>query len=90
VLDEQREQQHKNEEEVAKSPSIFVAKVNNFSSLLQLLKEIATDKYEIKNMNEQTKIQLKSFIAYINIVKELKSKNTEFHTYKPSNRGVLK
>jgi len=33
-------------------------------------------------MNEQTKIQLKSSIAYVNIVKELKNKNTEFHIYK--------
>jgi len=35
-----------------------------------------------------------SSIAYVNIVKELKSKNTEFHTYKPkqekSFRVVLK
>jgi len=33
-------------------------------------------------MNEQTKIQPKSTIAYVNIVKELRNKNTEFHTYK--------
>jgi len=34
-------------------------------------------------MNEQIKIQPKSSIAYVNIVKELKRKNMEFHTYKP-------
>jgi hypothetical protein len=28
-------------------------------------------------------IQLKNSIVYVNIVKELKNKNTEFHTYKP-------
>jgi hypothetical protein len=39
-----------------KPPSIFVAKVDNFSSLLQLLKEIAAGEYEIKIINEQTKI----------------------------------
>jgi len=69
---------------------IFVDKVNNFSSLLSLLKQIATDEYEIKIMNEQTKIQPKSFIAYVNIVKELKSKNTEFHTYKPKQERRFK
>jgi len=42
---------------------IFVDKVNNFSSLSQLLKEIATDEYEIKIVNEQTKIQPKSSIV---------------------------
>jgi len=41
-------------------------------------------------MNEQIKIQPKSSIAYINIVKKLKSKNMEFHTYKPNERGALK
>jgi len=34
-------------------------------------------------MNEQIKIQPKSSIVNINIVKELKSKNIEFHIYKP-------
>jgi len=29
----------------AKFPPIFVAKVNNFSSFSQLLKEVATDEY---------------------------------------------
>jgi hypothetical protein len=64
-------------EKRAKSPSIFVAKIHNFSSFLQL--------NEIKMANnEQIKIQPKSSMAYINIVKKLKSrKNAEFHTYKP-------
>jgi len=45
-----------------------------------LLKEIAISEYEIKIINnEQIKIQPKSFTTYINIVKELKSKDTEFH-----------
>jgi len=76
-------------EKTAKLSSIFVARINNFSFLSQLLKEIAADKYEIKIINEQTKIQPKSSIAYVNIVKELRRKNTEFHTYKPK-KGVLK
>jgi len=69
-------------EKTVKLP-IFVTRVNNFSSLSQLLKKITTDEYEIKIMNEQIKIQPKRSIAYINIVKELKSKNMEFHTHKP-------
>jgi len=77
-------------EKTVKPPSIFVDKVSNLSSLSQLLKKIATDKYEIKIMNEQTKIQPKSSIAYINIVKELKNKNTEFHTYKPKQERSFK
>jgi len=70
-------------EKTAKPPSILIHKINNFSLLLQLLKEVATDEYEIKIMNEQTKMQPKSSITYVNIVKELKNKNMEFHTYKP-------
>jgi len=59
-----------------------VDKVSNFSSLSQLLKEVAIDEYEIKIMNEQTKIQPKSSITYVNILKELRNKDTEFHIYK--------
>jgi len=33
-------------------------------------------------MNEQIKIQPKSSIAYVNIVKKLITKNTEFYAYK--------
>jgi len=62
-------------EKTAKPPLIFVARVNNFLSLSQLLKEVGIE-YEIKIMNEQIKIQSKSSVAYVNIVKELKSKNT--------------
>jgi len=51
-------------ENVVKPPPIFVDKVSDFLSLSQVLKEIATyDEYEIKIMNEQTKIQPKSWIA---------------------------
>jgi len=77
-------------EKTVKPPFIFVDKVSNFSSLSQPLKKIATDKYEIKSMNEQTKIQPKSSIAYVNIVKELKNKNTEFHIYKPKQERSFK
>jgi hypothetical protein len=69
-------------EKTVKLPPILIARVDNFSSLSQLLKEIAVSKYKIKIINGQIKIQPKSSIAYVNIVKELKGKNAEFHTYK--------
>jgi hypothetical protein len=73
-----------------KPPSIFVARINNFSSLLQQLKEITADEYEIKNINEQTKILPKTSIACGNIVKELKARmQNSMHTNR-SNRGALK
>jgi len=65
-------------EKTAKFPPIFVARVNNFSLLSQLVKEIVTDEYEIKIMNKKIKIQPKSSIVYVNIVKELKSKNISY------------
>jgi hypothetical protein len=43
-------------EKIAKSPSILFAR-DNFSSLSQLLKEIAAGEYEIKVINKQIKIQ---------------------------------
>jgi len=47
-------------------------------------KEIAIGKCDIKIINnEEIKIQSKSSIAYVNIMKQLKIRNIEFHTYKP-------
>jgi len=57
--------------------------------LSQQLKKIATDEYERKIMNEQIKIQPKSSIAYINIMKELKTKDMKFTYINESKRGVL-
>jgi len=42
------------------------------------------------DMNKQIKIQPKSSIAYVNIVKELKNKNMEFHTYKAKQERSFK
>jgi len=55
-----------------------------------LIKKVATDEYEIKIMNEQIKIQPKNSIAYVNVVKKLKNKNTEFHTYKSKQERCFK
>jgi len=44
------------EEKAVKPLPIFVDKNSNFASLSQLLKEVATNQYEIKITNEQTKI----------------------------------
>jgi len=50
----------------------------------KLLEEIAISDYGIKIINnKQVIMQPKSSIVYINIVKELKSKDTEFHMYEP-------
>jgi len=77
-------------ENTDKRPSTFLDRINNFSSLSQLLKEIAADEYKIKNINEQTKILPKTSIACVNIVKELKARmQNSTHTNR-SKRGALK
>jgi len=59
--------------------------------LSQLLQEIAIIDYKIKmTNNEQIKIQPKSSIAYVNIMKELKNRDTEFHTYKSKQEKSFK
>jgi len=68
-------------EKTVKLLPTFVARVNNFLTLSQQLKEIAFDEYEIKIMNEQIKIQPRSSIVYVSIMKELKSRNTYNSTY---------
>jgi len=56
-----------------------------------LLNQIANDKFDLKNINPGNfKIQIKSSIAYTNIVKEIKSRNIEFHIYKPKQEKNLK
>jgi len=53
--------------------------------------QIAIGEYEIKIINnEQIKTQLNSSIVYVNIVKELKSRDIEFYTYKSKQERSLK
>jgi len=79
-------------EEIVKSLLRFVARVNNFQPLSQMLEEIVNDNSEIKIIiNKQVKIQYKTSIAYVNIMKKkLKNKNKEFYTYKLKISGALK
>lgn len=55
------------------------------------MKKIAKEEYKIKIINkEQVKIQAKNSIAYVKIIKELKNRETEFHTYKPKEERSFK
>lgn len=83
------------QEKSIKPPPIFVDKVSNIQPLIKFLNDVVKDCYEIKILKgEQVKIQPKTIENYTTIVKELKLKNTKFHTYKPkqdrSYRIVLK
>jgi hypothetical protein len=64
-------------ERIDKSPSISLAKVDNFSSFSQILKEVATGEYQMRIINDE-QIEIQPMRIYVNIVKQLKSKNTEF------------
>jgi len=49
----------------ATPPPIFISKLNDPSSLRQLLNQIANDEFELKNVNTGNyQIQIKSSIAY--------------------------
>jgi len=75
----------------AKPSPIFISKLNNPSSLRQLLNQIVNDEFELKNINiGNYKIQIKNSFAYTNIVKELKTGNYEFHAYKPKQEESFK
>jgi len=74
-----------------KPPPIFISNVSDSSSLRQLLNQITNGEFELKNINaDNFKIQIKSFITYTNIVKELKTRNIEFYTYKPKQERSFK
>lgn len=67
----------------SKPPLIFVDKVENIIPLTKLLNDTVKENYELKILRaEQVKIQPKSTTAYSVIVKELRNKGTEFHTFK--------
>jgi hypothetical protein len=63
---------------------IFISGVTNIQPLTELLNTIAKDKYLVKTLpNHQIRVQLTESSIYTTIVKALKDKNAEFHTYKP-------
>lgn len=64
--------------------SIFIDKVSNIQSLIELLNEHTIDNYELKILrNDQVKILSKTSEIYTTIIKQLEIKETEFYTYKP-------
>lgn len=67
-----------------KPPPIFITGVKNIKPLIELLQEIAENKYAIKTLsNDQVKVQPTEAATYTTIIKALMDRNTEFHTYKP-------
>jgi hypothetical protein len=67
-----------------KPPPIFIPGVKNIKPLIELLNEIAKDKYLVKTLyNDQVKVQPTERSLYTTVVKALVEKDTEFHTYKP-------
>jgi len=70
-------------DKLPKPPPIYVDRVTNMQPLTELLNETVKRDYEIKVLRaDEVKIQPKSAQAYTIIVRELKNKGTEFHTYK--------
>uniref|UniRef100_A0A6M2DQ16 Putative nucleic-acid-binding protein from transposon x-element n=1 Tax=Xenopsylla cheopis TaxID=163159 RepID=A0A6M2DQ16_XENCH len=64
-------------------PPIFIANVENINPLTAVLKEISRDKFTLKSLkNNEVKLQAADKESYISIIKALKEKDTEFHSYK--------
>lgn len=70
-------------EKDSKPPPIFVFEVKNINPLRKLLEEIAKNQYDLKILHgDEVRIQPKTTEKYTTIVKALREKDTEFHTYK--------
>lgn len=66
-----------------KPPPIFVIGVSNINPLLRLLEDIAKNKYILRIISHtDVKIQAKEIDIYNLIFAALKSKNTEFYSYR--------
>lgn len=65
-----------------KIPPIFVCGVEQIQPLINMLNEITNKDYTLKNVNRnQVKIQLKTNEHYSAVANELKTRNTEFHSF---------
>jgi len=78
-----------------KPPPIFISGVTNTKPLIELLNDLAPNKYLAKTLpHDQVKVQPTESSVYTVIIKTLMDRNTEFHTYEPrqdrSFRVVLK
>jgi hypothetical protein len=97
LLEEESEDQQKkaSTQNMPKPPPIYITDVQNISLLIQLLGQIAKQRYEIKALavNHVT-VQTKTSESYRIIIKALAEKCMQFHTYKlkeeRSYRVVLK
>jgi len=71
-------------------PPIFICGVVNIKPFIDLLNDIASDKYLMKTLrNAQVRVQHTEGPIYTTIIKALMEKNTEFHTYKPRQDSSL-
>ena len=72
-----------------KPPPIYIQKVETIAPLKSELTKIAQNMFEFKILNNgEVKVQLQNSAHYHETIKMLKSKNTEYYTYKPkSERG---
>jgi len=76
---------------LTKPPPIFVHGVLNIKPLISLLENIAKEEYEIKTLNTSViKIQVKKKETYSEIIKALKLRNTEFHSYQLKDEKTFK
>lgn len=81
--DQQQLDNDQENNQTPKPPPIFVSSVKYIVPLTTLLKEIVDDNFELKILrNDEVKVQAKNTESYSAIIKALKDKNTEFHTYK--------
>uniref|UniRef100_A0A6M2DQJ3 Putative nucleic-acid-binding protein from transposon x-element n=1 Tax=Xenopsylla cheopis TaxID=163159 RepID=A0A6M2DQJ3_XENCH len=76
---------------IIKPPPIFVHQVEDIKPLTTLLEEIASKKYSYTVINNnQIKIQAYDAHAYNIILKELKDKNTDMHSFQDKNKRSFK
>ena len=74
-----------------KPPPIYIQKVETILPLKSELSKIAPNSFEFKILNNgEVKVQLQSSAKYLDTVNMLKSKNTEYYTYKPKNERGFK
>lgn len=71
-----------NREKETKPPPIFIPDVLQIKPLIEILNKVAKDGYSFKILaKNQVKVQPATSINYYSITKELKVKETAFHTY---------
>lgn len=85
------EKQQSKTKEIPKPPPITIYNVGVIQHIHDLLKQITNNKYTIKTISYETiKVQVIEAEHFKTLIKELDSRNTQYHTFRPKSEKTFR